>query len=311
MNGFRKFESYPTYPHFISHLVPNVTRTYSFHLVSDSTGETTYNLARACLVQFENIDVKTETHGQVRNPARLQRAIAAIEGNPGVVIYTMIDKKLSATLEMECARIGVPCIDVLAGVMTKLETYFNQSIRGLPGRQHQLDAGYFERIEAMQFTFAHDDGQAHTDLQAADIILVGVSRTSKTPTAIYLANQRGLKTANVPFVPGVPLPQSLFSGESSFIVGLTTSPERLVQIRRQRMRQLNEQEDTDYVDPHAIRDEVIEARKLFTKMSWPVIDVTRKSIEETSSEIIELYSIHNENLARSDTTPASDEPFLF
>lgn len=288
-----------------------MNRSYYFHLVSDSTGETTYNLARACLVQFENIEVKTQTHGQVRNSVRLQRAIAAIEENPGVVIYTMIDKALSTTLERECARIGVPCIDVLAGVMSKLETYFNQRIRGLPGRQHQLDAGYFDRIEAMQFTFAHDDGQAHVDLAKADIILLGVSRTSKTPTAIYLANQRGLKIANIPFIPGVPLPPKLFSGKTPFIVGLTTSPERLVQIRRQRMRQLNEREETDYVDPHTVRNEVIEARKLFTKMGWPIIDVTRKSIEETSSEIIELYSTYSKNLVASDAALASDEPFLF
>ena len=271
-----------------------MNRVFHLHLVSDSTGETTYSLARACLVQFENIQVNTQTHSQVLNQAKLHKVIATIEASPGAVMYTMINKSLSATLAAECARIGVPCIDVLDGVISRLQSYFGQGIRGQPGRQHQLDDQYFHRIDAMQFALSHDDGQGYDHLYEAEIVLVGVSRTSKTPTSLYLANHRGIKAANVPFVPGVALPKVLFGPEAPFVVGLTTSPERLVQIRRQRMRMLGQNEDTDYVDIARVRQEIVEARKLFARMRWPVIDVTRRSIEETASEIIELYAVDRE-----------------
>jgi regulator of PEP synthase PpsR (kinase-PPPase family) len=267
-----------------------MNKVFHLHLVSDSTGETTYSLARACLVQFENIEVNTQTHSQVLNANKMQKVIESIESNPGAVMYTMIDKSLSDTLVQGCARIGVPCIDVLDGVITRLQGYFGQRIRGQPGRQHQLDDQYFHRIDAMQFALSHDDGQGFDHLNEAEIILVGVSRTSKTPTSMYLANHRGLRAANVPFVPGVPLPEILFSDRAPFVVGLTTSPERLVQIRRNRMKILGEQRETDYVELEQVRQEILEARKLFAKSRWPVIDVTRRSIEETASEIFELYA---------------------
>jgi hypothetical protein len=222
-------------------------------------------------------------------------------------MYTMINKSLSTTLLAECARIGVPCIDVLDGVISRLQSYFGQSIRGQPGRQHQLDDHYFHRIDAMQFALSHDDGQGYDQLYEAEIVLVGVSRTSKTPTSMYLANHRGLKAANVPFVPGVPLPAILFGPDAPFVVGLTTSPERLVQIRRNRMRMLGQDKESDYVDIARVRQEIIEARKLFVKMRWPVIDVTRRSIEETASEIIELYSAyHNINIAAHASPPRGE-----
>lgn len=271
-----------------------MNKVFHLHLVSDSTGETTYSLARACLVQFENVEVNTQTHSQVLNQAKMHKVIAAIEANPGAVMYTMVNKALSATLAAECARIGVPCIDVLDGVISRLQGYFGQAIRGQPGRQHQLDDRYFHRIDAMQFALSHDDGQGYDQLTEAEIVLVGVSRTSKTPTSMYLANHRGLKAANVPFVPDVPLPRILFGPDAPFVVGLTTSPERLVQIRLNRMRMLGQAEESDYVDLDRVRLEIIEARKLFTRMRWPVIDVTRRSIEETASEIIELYAAYNE-----------------
>ena len=271
-----------------------MNRSFHLHLVSDSTGETTYGLARACLVQFENIEVNTQTHSQVLNAAKMQKVIAAIEANPGAVMYTMINKMLSATLIAECARLGVPCIDVLDGVISRLQQYFGQNIRGQPGRQHRLDDHYFHRIDAMQYALAHDDGQGFDNLREAEVVLVGVSRTSKTPTSMYLANHRGLKAANVPFVRGVPLPKELSGPNPPFIVGLTTSPERLVQIRRQRMKLLGEDKDTGYVDIEEVRQEILEARKFFAKKGWPVIDVTRRSIEETASEIYEIYSAHRE-----------------
>ncbi|MBT5050524.1 MAG: kinase/pyrophosphorylase [Rhodospirillaceae bacterium] len=283
--------------------------TFHLHLVSDSTGETTYSLARACLVQFENIEVNTQTHSQVLNAAKMQKVISAIEANPGAVMYTMIDKLLSKTLVKECSRIGVPCIDVLDGVISHLQRYFGQTIRGQPGRQHQLDEHYFDRIDAMQYALSHDDGQGYDHLDAAEIVLVGVSRTSKTPTSMYLANHRGIKAANVPFVPGVPLPDILFGDVAPYVVGLTTTPERLVQIRRQRMKMLGEGKETDYVELDRVREEIREARKLFAKMRWPVIDVTRRSIEETASEIIELYSAHHElDIAAPHGAPLSKTP---
>lgn len=283
--------------------------TFHLHLVSDSTGETTYSLARACLVQFENIEVNTQTHSQVLNAAKMQKVILAIEANPGAVMYTMIDKVLSKTLVKECGRIGVPCIDVLDGVISHLQRYFGQAIRGQPGRQHQLDEHYFDRIDAMQYALSHDDGQGYDHLDAAEIVLVGVSRTSKTPTSMYLANHRGIKAANVPFVPGVPLPDILFGDIAPYVVGLTTTPERLVQIRRQRMKMLGEGKETDYVELDRVREEIREARKLFAKMRWPVIDVTRRSIEETASEIIELYSAHHElDIAAPHGAPLSKAP---
>ena len=282
-----------------------MNKVFHLHLVSDSTGETTYSLARACLVQFENIEVNTQTHSQVLSAAKMQKVVESIEANPGAVMYTMIDKSLGDTLVKGCARIGVPCIDVLDGVITRLQGYFGQTIRGQPGRQHQLDDQYFHRIDAMQFTLSHDDGQGFDHLNEAEIILVGVSRTSKTPTSMYLANHRGLKAANVPFVPGVPLPDMLFTKQTPFVVGLTTSPERLVQIRRNRMKSLGEENETDYVELDQVRQEILQARKLFAKMRWPVIDVTRRSIEETASEIYELYTRNIGNPRIDDITTKS------
>jgi regulator of PEP synthase PpsR (kinase-PPPase family) len=283
-----------TYPRNPENDEPVTDRVFHLHLVSDSTGETTYSLARACLVQFENIEVNTQTHSQVLNATKMEKVIESIKSNPGAVMYTMINKSLGDALVKGCAGIGVPCIDVLDGVITRLQGYFGQTIRGQPGRQHQLDDEYFHRIDAMQFTLSHDDGQGFDHLNEAEIILVGVSRTSKTPTSMYLANHRGLKAANVPIVPGVPLPDILFSDKAPFVVGLTTTPERLVQIRRERMKSLGEKKETDYVELEQVRQEILQARKLFAKMRWPVIDVTRRSIEETASEIIEVYTVNME-----------------
>lgn len=278
-----------------------MNRIIHLHLVSDSTGETIEKIADACLAQFENVEVHTHTHTLVLRPARFESLLKAIEANPGPVLYTIVDQALAARLDNGCRQFGVSCIDALYGVLNQLAIDIGQSARGLPGQQHQLDDSYFHRIDAMQFTLAHDDGQGTDRLREAEVVLVGVSRTSKTPTSMYLANHRGVRAANVPFVPGVELPDLLMSGNGPFVVGLTTSPERLVQIRRNRMAALGEQNRTDYVDPDQVKQEILEARRLFTRMHWPVIDVSRRSIEETAAEITNLYNSWKESKAAAPT----------
>lgn len=281
------------------------TRSYHLHLVSDATGETTHNIARACLVQFEGIKVVEHLWPMVRSRTQIEKVLAGIETNPGAVIFTLIDGRVRERLMRECAKQGVPCISVLDGVMHGLANYFGTKIRGQPGRQHLLDAEYFHRIEAMNFVMSHDDGQGIGDLGNAEIILVGVSRTSKTPTSIYLANYRGIKTANVPFIPGVPLPAGLFEVDTPLIVGLTTAAERLVQIRQNRILMLQQDERIAYVDPDEVKRELMEARRLFTKMRWPVIDVTRRSIEETAAAILQLYTVFREKQEESEAAERS------
>ena len=222
----------------------------------------------------------------VRSEKQLLKILEEINYNKGPVIYTLIDKNLRKILEQGCKKIGVPIIPVLDPVVEAMENYFKYELAmDEPGRQHSLSHGYFDRIGAMQFTLAHDDGQLSNDLEVADIILVGVSRTSKTPTAMYLAN-RGLKTANIPMVPNIALPPNLFFAKA-LIIGLTTSPERLVQIRKSRLTSVGETKQTNYIEEEIIKEEVLAAKKLFLKNKWPVIDVTRKSIEETAAAALE------------------------
>jgi len=264
--------------------------SYHLHLVSDATGETTHGVARACLAQFEGVRVIEHLWPMVRSKAAIQKVLDGVKGQPGAVIFTLINEELRGLLQRECARLQVPCISVLDPVMYGLASYFGKAITGKPGRQHELDAEYFDRIDAMNFAMTHDDGQSTWDLNDADLVLVGVSRTSKTPTSMYLANHFGIKTANIPFVPSVPLPVNLFDLTKPLIVGLTASPERLVQIRRNRLLMLRQEEDTDYVDIDTVKEEIGEARKVFSRSGWPVIDVTRRSIEETASSIYQLYA---------------------
>jgi len=262
------------------------------HLVSDSTGETVNACARACLVQFREIDTAEHVWSLVRSPKQMDKVIAGIEASPGPVLFTLMRDDLRTKLVEACRGLNVPCIPVLDPVMHALAAHFGVPISGQPGLQHALDAAYFERIDAMNYALSHDDGHGSRRLTEADVILVGVSRTSKTPTCIYLAN-RGIKAANVPFVPGVPLPRELFEVRDTLIVGLTKDPARLVQIRRQRLdTDDDELTDNAYVDPQSVRREVAEARKLFTKHDWPVIDVTRRSIEETAASILSHFAHH-------------------
>jgi regulator of PEP synthase PpsR (kinase-PPPase family) len=274
-------------------------RSYHLHLVSDATGETTHNIARACLVQFEGIEVTEHLWPMVRSKAQIAKVIAGIAASPGAVIFTLVDSTGREALVRGCGKLGVPCISVLDGIIHGLAEYFGTKSRGQPGRQHLLDDEYFNRIDAMNFVMGHDDGQGLHNLRKAQIVLVGVSRTSKTPTSIYLANHRGISTANVPFVPGVPLPKELFETDMPLIIGLTASPERLVQLRQNRLLMLQQEQETDYVDPEQVKRELVEARKLFTKMRWPVIDVTRRSIEEVASTILQHYTNFRKRAGRS------------
>jgi regulator of PEP synthase PpsR (kinase-PPPase family) len=265
-----------------------MTEPFHLHLVSDSTGETITSVARACLVQFEGVEVAEHVWNLVRTKRQLQRAIAGIESHPGVVLFTLVDAKTRTALESACRELQVPCISIMDPVIAALSASFGIKSRAKPGMQHALDAEYFARIDAINFVLAHDDGQLSKDLNEADVVIVGISRTSKTPTCIYLAN-RGIKAANIPLVPGAPLPAELLRASKPTIVGLTKDPVSLVQIRRNRLRALNQEEETDYIDLEKVRQEVTAARRIFTEHDWPVIDVTRRSIEEVAAAILQLH----------------------
>ncbi len=269
------------------------TRVLHLHLVSDSTGETVHGLARACVVQFANVEPIEHIWSLIRSKPQIDKVIDTIRRDPGIVMYTMVDDDLRAHLVDSCRKLHIPCLSVLDPFMNAFSSYLGQVSRGQPGRQHAMDAEYFSRIEAMQFALAHDDGQGLWNLHNADVVLTGVSRTSKTPTCIYLAN-RGLKAANVPFVPVVGPPPELLSlvdrGSSGpMVVGLTKDPASLVQIRKNRLRMIAEDDETDYVDLETVREEVKLCRRLCGERNWPVIDVTRRSIEETAAAIVQQY----------------------
>ena len=266
----------------------------NLHLVSDATGETNHQVARACLVQFGDIRTNEHVWTLVRTPAHIEKILASATENPGPVLFTLVDPELRRILQDGCQRINVPCVSILDAVVDTLSAYLGTAIaRPRPGGQHELDAAYFDRIEAMNFTIAHDDGQMAQTLHEADIVLLGVSRTSKTPTSLYLAN-RGYKTANIPIVPSVDLPAELFQLTDPFVIGLTNDPNRLIQIRQNRILMLNQRDNTDYVDLEQVRQEVQNARRLFAKQGWPVIDVTRRSIEETAAAVLQRYQSYLE-----------------
>jgi len=259
------------------------------HLVSDSTGETLEMIGKAALAQFEDADVIRHFWPMVRSQQHLDRILADIAANPGLVLFTMASHEIRNLLEERCHTLGLPAISALDAVVGALEDMLGQQAKARPGRQHVLDAAYFARVEAIQFTIAHDDGVAWEDWEDADIVLAGVSRSSKTPTSIYLAN-RGFRVANIPIVIESPPPAALFGLRKPLVVGLTNSPERLVQVRRNRLLSLNQAPDTAYVDSERVAREVQYARRMFADNGWPVIDVTRRSIEETAAAVINLYN---------------------
>ena len=257
------------------------------HLLSDSTGETLENIAKAALAQYDDVETQRHFWPMVRSEGHLERIMQEVAQNPGLVLYTLVNPGIREMLETRCRSMGLPAVAPLDGVNDALSGLLGQEAKARPGRQHMLDAAYFERVEAIQFTIAHDDGIASEDWEEADILLAGVSRSSKTPTSIYLAN-RGYRTANIPIVVESPPPASLFTLKNPLIVGLTTSADRLVQIRRNRLLSLNQTTETAYVEQESVSREVAYARRMFADNGWPVIDVTRRSIEETAAAIIQL-----------------------
>jgi regulator of PEP synthase PpsR (kinase-PPPase family) len=257
--------------------------------VSDATGETLSTVAKAACVQYASFKPIEHIHSLVRSPRQLTRVVKEIEHNPGVVLFTMINEALKTELEQACAELSVPCISVLDPVVKILSAYLNAKSTPHVGGQHVLDTAYFDRIEALNFSMLHDDGQLPEDLEQAELVLVGISRTSKTPTSIYLAN-RGIKTANIPIVKDLPLPPNLATLKSPLVVGLIATPERILQIRRNRLLSLKQKEETTYVDKRAIAAELTFAKKLCARHNWPIIDVTRRSIEETAAAVMQLLA---------------------
>lgn len=259
----------------------------NLHLVSDSTGETLEMIAKAALAQFDDPRVARHFWPMVRSRQHLDRIVPDLADNPGLVLFTLVNPETRARLEEHCRHLGLPAVPVLDQVTAAFESQLGQEAHGRPGRQHLMDEDYFARVDAIQYTIAHDDGIAYEDWEEADIVLAGVSRTSKTPTAIYLAN-RGYKVANIPIVVESPPPRTLFDLGHPLVVGLTTAPDRLVQIRRNRLLSLNEATETSYVDSERVKAELQYARRMFADNGWPVIDVTRRSIEESAAAIIRL-----------------------
>ena len=266
------------------------------HLVSDSTGDTLEQVAKASFVQFPGIEPIKHYWPMIRTPRHMERLITEMKNNPGIVMFTLVDHEIEKILIDSCKKNKWRYISVLHGIIQELGRHLGRAPTERPGLQHQMDQAYFERIDAIEYTLAHDDGQISNGLAEADIILVGVSRTSKTPTCIYLAN-RGYKSANTPIISGHPLPLELEQCKGKFIVGLVNSVDRLVQIRRSRLLMLNEDRTTDYVDEERVKQEVREARHLFNRMGWPIVDVTRRSIEETSVAIVNLKNKYDEGKA--------------
>ncbi|MFP4313076.1 MAG: pyruvate, water dikinase regulatory protein [Alphaproteobacteria bacterium] len=266
-------------------------KKFHLHLVSDATGTTLLGLARACLAQFEGIEPVQKFWPLVRTQKQLEKVITQVQDNPGPVIFTLVDEKMRARLLERCDALGVPCVSVLDPIMRGLSSYLGQHAKNVPGLQHTMDDAYFRRVEAIDFAMRFDDGKSFEGLREADVILVGVSRTSKTPTSIFLA-RRGIKAANIPLVPNVNVPEEYFHLEKPLYIGLSASAKRLAELRRTRLQADNHADkfgQNEYLDLERIEDEVRAARRLFSKNHWPVINVTNRSIEETAAEIMAYW----------------------
>jgi regulator of PEP synthase PpsR (kinase-PPPase family) len=272
---------------------------FHLHLVSDATGETLITIARAAAAQYAMVAPIEHIFPLVRTEKQLERVIIEIETAPGIVLYTMLDRTLADRLEAKCREFSLPCMSILDPVLAMFQSYLGAESTKRVGAQHTLNADYFKRIDALNYTMLHDDGQHTDDLEHADVVLTGVSRTSKTPTSIYLAN-RGVKTANVPLVPNTPVPPQLEALKVPLVVGLFASPERIVQIRQNRLLGLNAHRDDDlYVDRQAVAEEIAFSRRLCARHNWPIIDVTRRSIEETAAAVMALLTERRRQAAAS------------
>ena len=263
---------------------------FHLHLISDATGETLITVARAAAAQYTKVSPVEHVYPLVRTAKQLERVLDELEELPGVVLYTLLDEELVGRLEQKCRELGLPCLSILGPVLQLFQSYLGSEKTHRIGAQHVLNAEYFKRIDALNYTMLHDDGQNIEGLDDADVVLVGVSRTSKTPTSIYLAN-RGIKTANVPLIPSIPPPPQLDTLKEPLVVGLYASPERIVQIRQNRLLGLKAHHDDDqYIDKQAVTEEVTFSRRLCTRHDWPLIDVTRRSIEETAAAVMRLLA---------------------
>ena len=278
----------------MAHQLPSY---FHLHLISDATGETLTTMAKAAAVQYSQVRPIEHVHPLVRTAKQLERVLKEVEQAPGIVLYTIVKKELIDQIEHRCRALKVPALHVLEPIMKVFEAYLGAPQTPVVAGQHTVDADYFRRIDALNFAMAHDDGQLPQDLNTADIIILGISRTSKTPTSIYLA-QRGYKTANLPLVPGIEPPEALTLPHRAFVVGLVASPERIAEIRRNRVRLLADRNLDEYVDRVQITNELTYSRRLCAKHGWPVIDVTRRSIEETAASIVRL--LHDRDEAASD-----------
>lgn len=275
-------------------------KEFHLHLVSDSTGETVNSVSRAVIAQFDGIEPEEHIWSLVRTSGQLEKVIQGVTDNPGFVMYTVSDRVLRKKLKNACHKLNVPCVSVLSRVISDLSGFLGvKTTVHQPGRQYELDDEYFSRVEAINFALTHDDGQSTWDLEEADIVIVGVSRTSKSPTSVYLG-YRGYRAANIPYVKGVPLPDILDDVTQPLIVGVTVSPSRLVEVRKNRLLSLDSNEHTNYVDIDRVEEEVKELKRLFAKKQWPVIDVTRRSVEEVAAAIIQMHSKHKEKSGNHD-----------
>ena len=271
-------------------------KKFHIHLVSDSTGETLNALANASLAQFENVDVQVHFYALVRGEHQLARALDHITITPGLVFFTLANQELRDRLIYRCDALLIECVDVLDGPVTALRGFLGSRETHKVGRQHQVDQRYLERIDTLNFTIAHDDGQSLDSIDEAEVILTGASRTSKTPTCVYLAI-RGVRAANVPLVPNMPPPMQLLEAKKPLIVGLWVTPDRLVQVRRNRLASMGEGRDTSYIDPDVVREEINATRRLFEQHDWPTLDVSRRSIEETAAAVMNLLTERQERTA--------------
>jgi len=271
-------------------MVPTTGSYFHLHMISDSTGETLITVARAVTAQYSNVSPVEHVYPLIRSQKQLDRVLAEIEEAPGIVLFTLLEKDLVERLEAKCQEINIPSLSIIGPVMQLFQAYLGTETSRRVGAQHTLNAEYFKRIDALNYSMMHDDGQHVDGLEEADVVLVGVSRTSKTPTSIYLAN-RGVRTANVPLVPGIPIPHQLETLKKPLVVSLHATPERLIQIRQNRLLGIGARTDDDsYIDRQSVTDEVTFSRKLSAKYDWPLLDVTRRSIEETAAAVMKLLA---------------------
>ena len=272
----------------------NIKNALTLHLVSDSTGETLKAVATAAAAQFSELEYQQKTYPMVRTATQLERVFKNIKEEEGVVLCTLVEEEVRKKLEWFCKKEGILYLPVMENIISILEEYTGFEAINKPGGQHILNDDYFKRIEAINYTLEHDDGQGQLDLENADVIVVGVSRTSKTPTCIYLANQ-GIKAANYPLVPHVGISEELENVKNTQVVALITSAHTLVEIRRKRSLELGlNNTDNDYIDIHKVEEEITTAKRIFANKGWPVIDITRRSVEETASAIMNILSLKEE-----------------